>query len=155
MKTSIPIIIAILLSACNSKESKSINTSQSGQNLQSKACACEKPNEKETVIYATNIHLKKEGHNNVLEFHCASVLKGTASVSDVNGNDEHCVAMYDIECVSSANKSLPLSENFKYFTDKMQSQSIFFEDLKSKENYFELSLDPDKKVISISRLNMN
>lgn len=155
MKTSVPIIIAILLSACNSKESKSINTSQGWQSLHSEACACEKQGKEETVMYATNIHVKKGGQNNILEFHCATILEGTASVSDANGNDARCVAMYDIECVSSVNKSLQLSENFKYFTDKMQSQSIFFEDLKSKENYFELSLDPEKKVISISRLNMN
>lgn len=155
MKTS-TIILALLLSACNSKESKAINKLQKDNDPQTETCTCEKINNDETVVYATNIHVKKDSPNNTLEFRCASVLEGTASVSDINGNDERCAAMYSIECVSSVNKELELSPDFKYFTDQLQLQDMFFEDLKNKDDdYFEFRLSPDKKIISISRINMN
>ncbi|MEJ5103967.1 hypothetical protein [Chryseobacterium sp. MYb328] len=151
MKTTL-LIAALLISACNCKESKSINKS----NPQTGICACEKINNNETIVYATNIHIKKDAENSLLEFRCASILIGTASVSDISGNNEHCEAMYSIQCVSSVNKELQLSTNFKYFTDKLQSKDMFFEDLKNNEDdYFEFRLAPDRKIISISRLNIH
>jgi hypothetical protein len=147
------LIVILLFSACNKNESKGMNISSYAQK---EVCTCEKIDHDETIVYATGIHIKKEAENHILKFRCASVLIGTASVDDINGNNEHCEAMYSIQCVSSVNQELQLSPSFKYFTDKLQSQDLFFKDLKSKEdNYFEFRLAPDKSIISISRLNIH
>lgn len=155
MKTSVSIITTLLLAACSSNESKGFHKPENNRSLKTETCACENSDKEESVVYTTKTYIKGV-QNNVLEFRCISVLKGTASVSDTSGNNEQCITMYSIQCVSSANKSLPLSEKFEYFTDKLQPQAVFFEDIKSKENYyFELSLDPEKKITSISRLKMD
>lgn len=137
-----------MFSACNKNQTNN-------KGLATAVCDCEKTSSRDTIIFATDVHVKKETNRNLLIFRCASVLTGTASVSDINGNNEHCEAMYDVQCVSSVDTSLPLSESFQYFTDHLQVQNLFFEDVKEKkEDYFELTLGPDRKIISVSRLNI-
>lgn len=139
MKTILLFIIALVFSSCTTD-----------------GCACDKMSKNDSIIYATDIQIEKEKNKMILMFHCATIVTGIASMSDLNGNNEHCENMYDVQCVSYKNTPLQLSENFKYFTDIMQPQDIFFKELQNKENsYFELTLDSERKITSISKLNIH
>lgn len=154
MKIITSAILVLMLSACN-KEKNGNHRIHTDNPFRKEPCTCETTIKTDTIVFATDVRLKEEAKKPMLIFRCASILIGTASVSDVNGNNEHCEAMYDVQCVSSADTALPLSGDFKYFTDQLQLQQLFFEDLKSKEDhYFELRLDKDRKINSISRLNI-
>lgn len=151
MKIITSAILILALSAC-SKESGKNNTDSISRTA---SCTCNEDIKADNAVFATNVRLKKEAENYVLIFHCASVLTGTASVSDVNGNNEHCEAMYEVGCVSSDNTRLQLSEDFTYFTDQLLPQPQFFEEVKTDENYyFEFTLGQDKKIKSIAKLNI-
>ncbi|WP_312301723.1 hypothetical protein [Chryseobacterium sp.] len=153
MKTIIPILIILIFSSCGRNDAKKNNSHHDDRKA---SCTCLETIKKDTTIFATDVRLKKETENDILVFHCASVLTGTASVNDMDSNNEYCETMYDIQCISSVDSYMQLSENFQYFTGKLQSQDLFFEDLKrGKDYYFELSSAPDGKIISISRLNIN
>jgi len=154
MKIITSAILVLMLSACN-KEKNGNHRIHNNNPFRKEPCDCEKTVKTDTIIFAAEVRLKEEAKNTMLAFRCASILTGTASVSDVNGNNEHCEAMYDVQCVSSVDITLPLSGDFKYFTDQLQLQQLFFEDLKSKEDhYFELRLDNDRKINSITKLNI-
>jgi hypothetical protein len=143
----------MMLFSCHKKQTDG-NQNTLNNNFQ-EACTCEEAMKTDSVIFATHVRLEKKANQNILVFRCASVVTGTASVSNINGNDAYCEAIYDIQCTSSAGKSLELSSGFKYFTDEMKSQSLFFEDLKSHgNNYFEFELGRDRKISSISKLNI-
>jgi len=154
MKIITSAILVLMLSACN-KEKNGNHRIQNDNSFRKELYVCEKTIKTDTIVFATDVRLKEEAKNMILTFRCASILTGTASVSDVNGNNEHCEAMYDVQCVSSVDTGLQLSKDFKYFTDQLQLQQLFFEDLKSKEDhYFELRLDKDRKINSITRLHI-
>jgi len=138
----------ITLFACNGSKT------QPGHNTQQKTCLCEKTIESDSVVYATNVTIEDQLDKSVLSFYCADIDLGTASVSDENGENEHSKAIYDIRCVSSTTHSIELSNEFKYFTDIMQSQADFFNVLKDDKKYFfEFSL-AGRKVTSILKLDI-
>ncbi|WP_131724354.1 hypothetical protein [Chryseobacterium indologenes] len=152
MKIITSAVLILMLSACNKEQNRN-HTLNNDNFFRQEPCACEKAIKTDTIISATDIRLKKEAKNITLVFRCASIVTGTASVSDVHGNNEHCEALYDVQCVSSVDARLQLSGDFKYFTDQLRLQQLFFEDLKSNaEYYFEFRLDKDRKINSISRL---
>lgn len=136
------------LFACNGSKT------QPGHNNQQETCLCEKTIKSDSVVYATNVTIKNEHNRSLLLFHCADIDLGTASVSDENGENEHENAIYDIRCVTSTTHSIELSNDFKYFTDIMQSQADFVNVLKDgKKHFFEFSL-AEMKVKSILKLDI-
>ncbi|TJZ62947.1 hypothetical protein FAZ15_01195 [Sphingobacterium olei] len=147
MKKIIPFSLVITLSACTN-----INT-QTGKNNKQESCRCEMI-ENYNDVFATNVTIKDKSQPNILSFHCADIDIGTASVSDENGENEREKAIYDIRCVSSTAQTIELSDDFKYFTDRMQSQTDFFRVLKGGEkHFFEFTLER-RKVISIAKLDV-
>jgi hypothetical protein len=145
MKKIISFITMTTLFACNGSKT------QPGHNNHQDPCICERTIESDSVLFATNVTIKDR---NVLLFHCAAIETGIASVSDENGENEHERAIYDIRCVSSTRHSIELSDDFKYFTDIMQSQADFFSLLKDgKKHFFEFTLE-GRKVKSILKLDI-
>lgn len=138
----------ITLSACTG------STIPTGHNTRQETCICDKTIDRDSVVYATNVAIEDQLNKSVLSFHCADIDLGTASVSDENGENEHSKAIYDIRCVSSTAHSIELSDDFKYFTDIMQSQKDFFSVLKNgKKHFFEFTLEK-RKVKSILKLDI-
>lgn len=148
MKKIILFTLNITLAACTGA-----NT-QTGKNNKQESCMCETTKENNNDVFATDITIKDNSKPNILSFHCADIDRGTASVSDENGENEHDKAIYDIRCVSSREQTIELSEDFKYFTDIMQSQEDFFRVLKgAKKHFFEFTLEK-RKVKSIVKLDI-
>lgn len=147
MKKIIPFSMIIALSACTG------STTQTGHNTQQQeTCICDKTIETDSVMFATNVMIEDQLNKSVLSFHCADIDLGTASVNDENGENEREKAIYDIRCISLTTHSIMLSDDFKYFTDVMQSQTDFFNILKGgKKHFFEFTLE-GKKVKSILKL---
>lgn len=136
----------ITLFACNG------NKTQFDYPKQHEPCACEKTIKSDSVLFATNVTIKQEPNRRVLLFHCADIDLGIASVSDENGENEHEKAIYDIRCISSTTHSIALSDDFKYFTDIMQSRADFLNVLKDgKKHFFEFTLE-GRKVKTILKL---
>lgn len=148
MKKIIPFSMIIMLSACTGV------TTQIGHNTQQESCLCEKTIETDSMMFATNVTIKNEHNKSVLSFHCADIDLGTASISDENGENEREKAIYDIRCVSSITHSIELSNDFKYFTDMMQSQADFFSVLKDDKKYFFEFTIEGRKVKSILKLDI-
>ncbi len=141
-------MMLILFSCSSSIKSQDSNRGQS-------SCTCAETLNADTIIFATNVRLKKTSAGNSLLFNCASVEKGIASVSDENGENEREQYIYDINCISATDHSIELSEDFKYFTEILQPQEHFFEAIKNSEKlFFEFTLE-DRKVKLVLKLNID
>lgn len=149
MKKIISVTMIITLSACNDSKMPPGNINQR------ESCVCERAIENDNVIFATNVTIKEKLNQAILSFNCATIEKGIASASDENGEHEYEKAIYDIRCISLTAHSIELSNDFKYFTDIMQSQVDFFNVLKDgKKHFFEFNLE-GRKVKSILKLDID
>ncbi len=138
-------MITWTLFACGSGDNTHI-----ANNQRKEPCHCEKTFGTDSIVFATNVQLKNEVDGKVLRFHCSSIERGIASIS--NENEQY---IYDINCVSTVEHSLELSKDFKYFTEAMQSQEDFFKVLKGGEKlFFEFTLE-DRKIRSVLKLNID
>ncbi len=155
MKMTIILILTLTIFSCNGKKENSI-----GEIF--KHCECEKTIKSDSIFFATNIQVDKKSEQCILTVNCATIETAIASVSDINGNSEHCENLYDIECISYSKEKLKLTKNFTYHSSEMQNmditsegaQDLFFEELKnSNQKYFELNLNNKREVITISKLN--
>lgn len=128
---------------------------QDSHNRKEDTCHCEATFGTDRIIFATNIRLKKDGNRTVMLFNCATIQTAIASVSDVHGMNEREKFIYDLDCVSVKERSQELSNDFKYFTEAMQSPAEFFEALKGGEKlFFELTLE-EQKITSILRVELD
>lgn len=148
MKTVIYVGLLLTFLACKGGGSPN-KTKQ-----QTSACACEKTMEKDSIIFVTNVRLTEEGKERSLLFNCADIQMGVASISDENGQNEREKFIFDVGGVSAVDQRFDLSEDFKYFTEEMQTQEDFFNTIwENKKLFFEFTVEA-KKIKSIWKLNM-
>ena len=153
------IFFVILSSLLNCNQNKK----EGQQNLTFEKCECEKSIKTDSSFYATNIRVKNDTENKFLKLKCASIEIAIASVSDENGNNEHCENLYDIKCISNQNYNFKLANKFAYSSDEMKNmditaengQKLFFEDIKSTKNaYFEMKSNKKREIIAVSKLTI-
>ena len=148
MKTVIYTGLLLTFFACNG------GGSPNSAKQQTRPCACEKTMEKDSVMFVTNVRLTEEGKERSLLFNCADIQMGVASVSDENGLNEREKFIFDVGGVSAVDQRFDLSEDFKYFTEEMQTQEDFFNTIReNKKLFFEFTVEA-KKIKSIWKLNM-
>lgn len=122
---------------------------------QTRPCACEKTMEKDSVMFVTNVRLMEDRKDRTLLFNCADIQMGVASISDENGLNEREKFIYDVGGVSAVDQRFNLSEDFKYFTEEMQTEEDFFNTIReNKKLFFEFTVEA-KKIKSIWKLNMD
>ncbi|MEJ5146579.1 MULTISPECIES: hypothetical protein [unclassified Sphingobacterium] len=118
-------------------------------------CDCEKTVGIDRVLFATNIRLKNEKNRRVLLFNCATVHTGIASISDADGKNEREKFIYDLDCISAIEQSQELSDDFKYYTESMQSSEDFFQSLNEEKKFFyELTFEK-QKIKSILKVELD
>lgn len=148
MKIVTFLVILVCLFSCNYNESGK-STPQS-----TPACACEETIETDSVLFVKNIRLQEEGEGKVLLFNCAAIDRGVAAISDENGRNEREKFIYDVKCVSVVDQRLELSEDFKYFTEEMQTPSDFFKVIRNHPGlFFEITVKA-KKIKSVWKLDV-
>lgn len=88
-------------------------------------------------------------------FNCATILTGIASISDDDGKNEREKFIYDLDCISAIEHSQELSDDFKYYTESMQSSEDFFQSLnEDKKFFYELTFEK-QKIKSILKVELD
>lgn len=150
MKTVMLLIIIYTLFSCNNSDK-----GKSAHKTKHLPCNCEQVVGIDSVLFATNIQIKKEGNRRVLLFNCATIQTGIASISDAEGKNEREKFIYNLECVSTIQQRQNLSDDFKYYTESMQSPEDFFKVLKEdKKLFYELTFEK-QEIKSILKVELD
>ena len=150
MKSTMLLIIVYAFFSC-SHSAKLEDT----HNAKDHNCDCEKTVGIDRVLFATNIRLKNEENRKVLLFNCATIHTAIASISDADGKNEREKFIYELDCISAIEQSQELSDDFKYYTESMQSSEDFFQSLnEGKKFFYELTFEK-QKIKSILKVELD
>ena len=152
MRISAFLFIFIVVISCNKTSHEGISD-----------CLCVAKEISDSVITITNPVFETKNNQEFINYNCAEIEVGIASVTDSAGN-ESCKNLVDIKCVSNQTYSLKLANKLNYTSAKFKEINMENESDKNflinelKENtkqIFELNIDENREIVSIKKLKNN
>lgn len=151
MKASICLFVLIILFSCK-KASKGISD-----------CICAANEVSDSLITITNPVFEIKENQGFINYNCAEIEIGIASVTDSAGN-EVCENLVDVKCISNKTYSLKLSNKLNYSstkfkeinsTDESDKRFLMNELKANSKQIFELNIDKQREIVSIKKLENN